>query len=305
MYVNTDSWFESTTNQTRTSVAASTPRTHSRQRSRGSLQKEMQFAGWFWRTANEESKSSSWPLWIFILTLNGAITFTLQFIIGLIPALSIFLLIQGITTILLFPSIREKVNKIFRKQTYPSSTENLQVYPLADVDFFLNPSQDVVIMAHKGGNSATALLVVDKIPKGIRGNMSAFIRAVYSADIPLFYALVHAPIPHQSLLTHNAITERAQSTLSTLDPSQQAAFAWRKGGLWKTRLLLGTRRDMSTLYDGPPDEVLVNQVQHDLQTLQIAFRTAYPHIRLRRLTGTELEDGIRSLLLQGKPPHFF
>ncbi|MHA2315219.1 MAG: hypothetical protein ACXACF_08045, partial [Candidatus Hermodarchaeia archaeon] len=181
MCAKTESWFETPTNQTRSSVAGSATRTHSRQRSHGSLPKEMRFAGWFWRSATDKSKSrsSSWPLWIFILALNGVITLVLQFTLGLIPALGVFLLIQGITTILLFQRIREKVYKTFRKQTYPSSAENLQVYPLADVEFFLNPHQDVVIMAHKGGNSATALLVVDKVPVGIRGNMSAFIRAVY------------------------------------------------------------------------------------------------------------------------------
>jgi hypothetical protein len=304
MCAKNEPWQKTSPNHTNAYASSSSPQTHSRQRSRGSLQEELRFAGWFWRSTSDESKSRSRPLWIYILVLNAVIAFILQFLIGLIPALGVFLLIQCITTFLLFPRIPRKVNRILRKPTLQTS-EILQVYPLADVKFFLNSTSDIVLMSHKGGNSATAMLVIDKVPVGIRGNMLAFIRAIYSAGVPLYYALVHAPISHQSLPYHGAISEKAQNTLTNLDSSQQAAFAWRKGGLWKTRLILGTRRDISTLNGDYTTDVLTNQVQHDLQTLQIAFRTAYPHIRLRRLTGTELEDGIRSLLLQGKPPHFF
>jgi hypothetical protein len=82
-------------------------------------------------------------------------------------------------------------------------------------------------------------------------------------------------------------------------------MAHRHGGIWKTRLILGTRRDgtnMAHLGQQGELELLVNQ---DLQTLQNSFRTAYPHVRLQRLTGQQLEDAARSTLLGGSAPHFF
>ncbi|MFX1540049.1 MAG: hypothetical protein ACFFBX_04645 [Promethearchaeota archaeon] len=305
MCAKKESWFETTSTQTH--VLAAQAGTHSplRQRSTVSLQDEMRFAGWFWRSTEDQQQTRSSRFWFLTLTINTVICIILIPLITIPTAIGLFLLLQSLCTIILVPRTRQILRNIFKGRKHPSTTENHQIYPLADVEFFLTPNQEVLLMAHKGGVSATALLVIDKVPVGIRGNMSAFIRAIYSAGVPLFYALLHAPVPSQSLASHAALSDAAQKRLGNLDNTQQAAFTWRWGGMWKTRLLLGTRRDSSIHNDSVSEEVLENQTQHDIQTLQIAFRTAYPHIRLRRLTGSELEDGIRSLLLQGKPPNFF
>ncbi len=305
MCAKKESWFETTSTQTRVLAAQAGTPSSSRQRPTVSIQDEMRFTGWFWRSTEDQQQTRSCRSWFLTLIINTALCMILIPLITTPTAIGLFLLLQSISTIIFFPRTRQILRNVFKSKKHLSTTENHQIYPLADVEFFLTPNQDVLLMSHKGGISATALLVIDKVPVGIRGNMSAFIRAIYSAGVPLFYALLHAPVPSQSLPSHAALSNEAQNTLSNLDNTQQAAFTWRWGGMWKTRLLLGTRRDSSISNDSVSEEVLENQTQHDLQTLQIAFRTAYPHIRLRRLTGSELEDGIRSLLLQGKPPNFF
>jgi hypothetical protein len=270
-----------------------------------SLQEESKFAGWFWRSTADRQSKRLWIIWLFILIINVGIVGYFAPFFGGWNVLILFLIIQSLATFIILPKSRSSVHQLFRLLHRASNLDLQRIYPLADVDFYLSQNQDVLLISHKGGLSATALLVVDKLPVGIRGNMSAFIRAIYSAGVPLFYTLIHAPVSEQKLPQLGALSDNAQSTLSSYDPSQLASFAWRCGGVWKTRLLLGTRRDSSNLDDNISQEMLETQVQQDLQALQIAFRTAYPHIRLRRLTSQELEDGVRSTLLLGKPPHFF
>lgn len=270
-----------------------------------SIQEESRFAGWFWRSTLDRKSQRLWAIWLFILLINAGIIGYATPFFGVWQALIFFLVIQIFVSIVVFPNFRKfigrKIGMIHRSLPHKAQ----RIYPLADVEFYLVPTKDVLLISHKGGLSATGLLVVDKLPVGIRGNMSAFIRAVYSTGLPLFYTLLHAPVPEERLPQLGALSDKAQAALESYDPSQLASFAWHCGGVWKTRLLLGTRRDSSNLDDGNSQGTLESQVRQDLQTLQMAFRTAYPHIRLRRLTNQELEDGIRSTLLLGKPPHFF
>ncbi len=270
-----------------------------------SFQEESRFAGWFWRSSADRQTRRMWIIWLITILINAGIALYYIPLIGWWNSLIIFLLLQSAATFVILPESRHSIRRLIGKLHHQSTHGGQRIYPLADVEFYLAPTQDVLLISHKGGFSATALFAVDKLPVGIRGNMSAFIRAIYSAGVPLFYTLLHAPVSEQKLPRLGALSEKAQTKLSSYNPSQLASFAWRWGGVWKTRLLIGTRRDSSNLDNGISHEILETQVRQDLQTLEIAFRTAYPHIRLRRLTSQELEDGVRSTLLLGKPPHFF
>lgn len=269
------------------------------------IQEEARFARWFWRSSADQRVSRNWLGWLLLLLVNAGFAGYLASVLGPSAGFEVFLLAQTGATLLTWPNVRRRISRRLARVWRRSLRGGRPIHPLADVEFYLSPSQDVLLISHKDGLAATALVAVDKLPVGIRGNMSAFIRAIYSAGIPLFYTLLHAPIPEQELPGLGAIAEEAQTRLATMEPSQRAAFAWRRGGVWKTRLLLGTRREASAMQNGVSQEVLEAQVRQDLQTLQIAFRTAYPHIRLRHLTGRELEDAIRSALLLGRPPSFF
>jgi len=269
------------------------------------IQEEARFARWFWRSCADQRASRYWLAWLLLLVVNAAFAGYLTSILGPSTGFAVLLLAQTGATLLTWPGLRRRFARGLARMRHKSLHSGQQIHPLADVEFYLSPSQDVLLISHKDGLAATALVAVDRVPVGIRGNMSAFVRAVYSAGVPLFYTLLHAPIPEQGLPNLRAISEEAQAHLTTMEPSQLASFAWRRGGIWKTRLLLGTRREASAIQNGFPEDVLEAQVRQDLQTLQIAFRTAYPHIRLRHLTGRELEDAVRSALLLGRPPSFF
>lgn len=305
MCADEKTWLESSIpNSTGTSSSQRTS-SSSRQRRKSSIQEEMRFAGWFWRSSEEKSPSSRWKTWIISIFLTGLASFLLLPLIGLRLTVLLFLILQSLVTLSLVFGGRQVLHTLLGRVRRSSLNKSHRIYPLADVEFYLAPGQDIVLLSHKSGLSATGLIVIDKLPIGIRGNMSAFIRAIYSAGVPLFYSLVHAPIPDHNLHEYEALSDNAQNTLASLDPPQRSDLSWQWGGVWKTRLLLGTRRDSSQHNGNATEEKLVQQVQQDLQTLFIAFRTAYPHIRLQQLSGRELEDGIRSILLLGKPPHFF
>lgn len=305
MCADEKTWLDSSIpNSTRTSSSQQTS-SSPRQRKTRSFREEMRFAGWFWRSSEEKSPPSRWKTWIISIFLTGLASFLLLPLIGLRPAVLLFFILQSLVTLSLVFDGRQFLQTLLRRVKRSSLDKSHRIFPLADVEFYFAPGQDIVLLSHKSGLSATGLIVIDKLPVGIRGNMSAFIRAIYSAGVPLFYSLVHAPISDQNLHEYGALSDEAQNTLTSLDPLQKSALSWRWGGVWKTRLLLGTRRDSSQHNGNVEEENLVQQVKQDLQTLFIAFRTAYPHIRLRQLSGHELEDGIRSILLLGNPPHFF
>lgn len=268
---------------------------------------EERFARWLWRSDAEKAwKGRAAVAWMLTLVVNVCIVAFLAPLLGVSLSLAIFLFLQGSFTVAIFPGTRRGLRRLLLLRRWRGARGGLgRVYPLADVEFYMAPEQDVLFIAHKDGLSATAIMVVDKLPVGIRGNMHAFIRAIYSAGIPLFYTLLHAPIPDQELPGLGALSDRARTRLGAMEPSQLADAAWRWGGVWKTRLLLGTRRDAAALPGSAGAGTLEAQVRRDLETLQMAFRTAYPHVRLRRLVGRELEDAVRSTLLLGSSPHFF
>jgi hypothetical protein len=286
---------------------------HTQQRRTGQARdrfalEEARFAGWFWRSDKERKQSNIAGLYILTLVFNFLVTVVIIQTFGLVAGIAFAVSFQVLVTLLAVPQARHWLahsiwSVVRRGPTGPGTAH--QVYPLADVSFYMNRKKDVLLLAHKDGVTATALLVVDKLPVGIKGNMHAFIRAIYSAGIPLFYTLIHAPKSELDILRMPAISDRAQTALAEQDASQVAAMAHRHGGVWKTRLLLGTRRNgpnMASLDSQGELEFLVNQ---DLQTLQNSFRTAYPHVRLQRLTGQKLEDAARSTMLVGSAPHFF
>lgn len=269
---------------------------------------EARFAGWFWRSDKERKGGKNGGLYLLTLVFNFMVAVVVSQAFGLVAGVAFAVSFQVLVTLLAVPQARHWLahriwSMIRRRQSGSGAAQ--QVYPLADVSFYLNSQKDVLLLSHKDGVTATALMVVDKLPVGIKGNMHAFIRAIYSAGIPLFYTLIHAPKSEIDIPRMPAISDRAQAALAQRDPSQVAAMAYRHGGIWKTRLLLGTRRNgpnMVGLGSHGELEFLVNQ---DLQTLQNSFRTAYPHVRLQRLTGQKLEDAARSTLLVGSAPHFF
>ena len=269
---------------------------------------EARFAGWFWRSAQERKPGNISGLYILTIVFNFMVVVVVSQAFGLVAGTAFAVSFQVMVTLIALPQIRHwltlSIRSLIRQSPRGPGTAQ-QVYPLADVSFYLNNQKDVLLLSHKDGVTATALMVVDKLPVGIKGNMHAFIRSVYSAGIPLFYSLIHAPKSEVDIPRMPAISDRAQASLAQRDTSQVAAMAHRHGGIWKTRLILGTRRDgTSTMRLGAHAE-LEYKVNQDLQTLQNSFRTAYPHVRLQRLTGQKLEDAARSTLLVGSTPHFF
>ncbi len=280
-----------------------------RRRTRDSFAlEEARFAGWFWRSDQERKQSKVGGLYILTLVFNFLVTVVVLQTFGLVAGVTFTVSFQVLATLLVVPQARtwlyHAIRSMINQRSSGSRTAH-QVYPLADVSFYLNQSKDMLLLSHKDGVTATALMVVDKLPVGIKGNMHAFIRAIYSAGIPLFYTLIHAPKSEVEIPQMPAISDRAQASLTQQGPSQVAAMAYRHGGIWKTRLLLGTRRNGPNNGDLDSKGELEFLVNQDLQTLQNSFRTAYPHVRLQRLTGDKLEDAARSTLLVGSAPHFF
>jgi len=140
-----------------------------------------------------------------------------------------------------------------------------------------------------------------EVPLRLRGKFRYFIRTAFLEKIPLFYIFSHMPVETKSVLKRklieNSITKsRKKKTIDEKDVETQLAESMEaNGGIWKGTVFIGTKAEV--LLSPGWRERLQKQLDANVSVLMHSFISAYPHTKIKRVSGKELLELFNSHLL--------
>ncbi|MGQ9719734.1 MAG: hypothetical protein ACUVXA_00220 [Candidatus Jordarchaeum sp.] len=197
--------------------------------------------------------------------------------------------------------------KLLSHGKWPSKDKFSLVDPLHDVSFFFMEGEDsVLIMRDNYKLAAYAMMKLEEIPLSIRGSFNYFFRTLYLQKIPVIYFVEGSPVSERTVRFLPNLEEGSRRTIARRDTSRRKTWLWGEGGVWTTRIVLGTKKE--TIAPVRLDHSigkLVEEVKMNAFTLATAFENSYPHCKIEPLVGESLLDATRAMLTGGAVSHFF
>lgn len=197
--------------------------------------------------------------------------------------------------------------KLLSHGKWPNKDKFSLVDPLQDVSFFFMGGEDsVIIMRDSYKLAAYAMMKVEEIPLSIRGSFNYFFRTLYLQKIPVIYFVESSPVSERTVRFLPNLKEDSRRSIAKKDKSRRKTYLWGGGGIWTTRIVLGTKKE--TLAPIRLDQSigkLVEEVKQNAFTLATAFENSYPHCKIEPLVGESLLHATKAMLSGGGVSHFF
>ena len=272
------------------------------------MEKEYKFARQFWHPA-------VLPEWRAVKILIGLLAcIGLCYIIAqtlyispLVAVIGVLLFIGALLAI--SPALRQGLVRRLLHRSYEQVRPITAYHDLAF--YFLNGHDDVLFLENGRDLTAMGFFKLKAIPLIIKGNFERFIRSLYQQQIPVYWTYVQSPIDQGALLgsQFSDIVSEELIAHQQEDPDHTTRFIdniENNNGVWGVRLLLGTRRSISSLFNAEANRLtLYQQLKADLFKISTAFTSAYPHTILELLHGKELEKAFSITVTGGGLPSFF
>ena len=272
------------------------------------MEKEFKFARQFWHPA----VLPEWRAVKFLVALFGSIglCYLIANFIYLSPVIGVIGVLVFVGALLAAsPDLRHSLaHRLLRRsyeQVNPITAYNQLTY------YFLNGHDDILFLENGRDLTAMGFFKLKAIPLIIKGNFERFIRSLYQQQIPVYWTYVQSPIDQGALLgsQFSDIVSEELIAHQQEDPDHTTRFndnIENNNGVWGVRLLLGTRRSVSTLFNAEANRLtLYQQLKADLFKISTAFTSAYPHTILELLHGKELEKAFSITVTGGGLPSFF
>ncbi|MHA1579885.1 MAG: hypothetical protein ACTSUQ_09690 [Candidatus Freyarchaeota archaeon] len=190
---------------------------------------------------------------------------------------------------------------------WPSKEKFSLVDPLQDVSFFFMKGEDSVLIVRDSYKlAAYAMMKVEEIPLSIRGSFNYFFRTLYLQKIPVVYFVESSPVSERTVRFLPNLEEGSRRSIARRDSSRRKTWLWGAGGVWTTRVVLGTKKEIiAPVRLDHSIGKLVEEVKANAFTLATAFENSYPHCRIEPLVGEALLEATKVMLTGGGVPHFF
>ena len=141
-----------------------------------------------------------------------------------------------------------------------------------------------------------------EVPLRLRGKFRYFIRTAFLEKIPLFYIFSHLPVETKNVVKQNLVENSVASLRKRnvrMDKKEKETMMAEQiestGGVWKGTVFIGTKAEV-TLSPGWKER-LQKQLDENISVLMHSFISAYPHTRIKRVSGKELLNLFNSHLL--------
>ncbi|MEM2959320.1 MAG: hypothetical protein QW261_13565 [Candidatus Jordarchaeaceae archaeon] len=197
--------------------------------------------------------------------------------------------------------------KILSHGKWPNKEKFSLVNPLQDLTFFfMKGEESVLIMRDSYKLAAYAMMKVEEIPLNIRGDFKYFFRTLYLQKLPVIYFVESSPVSEKIVKYLPNLEEKSQRYLAQKDPSRRKTFLWGGGGIWTTRIVLGTKKEIiAPVRLDSSIKKLVEEVKMSAFSLATAFENSYPHCKIEPLVGESLLEATKAMLTGGGVSHFF
>ncbi|MEM3594833.1 MAG: hypothetical protein QXS27_08875, partial [Candidatus Jordarchaeaceae archaeon] len=150
------------------------------------------------------------------------------------------------------------------------------------------------------------MMKVEEIPLNIRGNFNYFFRTLYLQKIPVIYFVESSPVSERTVRFLPNLKEESRRYIDKRDKSQRKTYIWGGGGIWTTRIVLGTKKEIiAPVRLDKSIGKLVEEVKQNAFTLATAFENSYPHCKIEPLVGESLLHAAKAMLTGGGISHFF
>jgi hypothetical protein len=197
--------------------------------------------------------------------------------------------------------------RLLSRGKWPNKDKFSLVDPLQDMTFFFMGGEDsVLIMRDSYKLAAYAMMKVEEIPLSIRGSFNYFFRTLYLQKIPVTYFVESSPVSERTVRFLPNLEEDSRKSISRKDKSRRKTYLWGGGGIWTTRIVLGTKKE--TIAPVKLDQSigkLVEEVKQNAFTLATAFENSYPHCKIEPLLGESLLQATKAMLTGGGVSNFF
>jgi hypothetical protein len=190
---------------------------------------------------------------------------------------------------------------------WPNKEKFSLVDPLQDTSFFFMEGEDsVLIMRDSYKLAAYAMMKVEEVPLSIRGSFNYFFRTLYLQKIPVIYFVEGSPVSERTVRFLPNLEESSRSSIARRDKSRRKTWLWGGGGVWTTRIVLGTKKEViAPIRLDHSIGKLVDEVKMNAFSLATAFENSYPHCRIEPLLGESLLQATKVMLTGGGVSHFF
>ena len=158
------------------------------------------------------------------------------------------------------------------------SSENNQIKINRKTIYYFNGPEVVAVAAFK----------LESVPLRIRGKINYLLRSAYIEKIPLFYFYHHEPVSSLKA-TLLRIIEGKQFKEQKHKIKEEEIIS--NDGIWKGALIIGTQV-RSYLLPGWQKK-LEEKIEKNMNLISASFVSAFPHTKIKRLSGTELEKILR------------
>ncbi|WXG41460.1 MAG: hypothetical protein WED07_11955 [Candidatus Freyarchaeum deiterrae] len=197
--------------------------------------------------------------------------------------------------------------RLLSRGKWPNKDKFSLVDPLQDMTFFFMGGEDsVLIMRDSYKLAAYAMMKVEEIPLSIRGSFNYFFRTLYLQKIPVTYFVESSPVSERTVRFLPNLEEDSRRSIAKRDKSRRKTYLWGGGGIWTTRIVLGTKKE--TIAPVRLDKSigkLVEEVKQNAFTLATAFENSYPHCKIEPLLGESLLQATKAMLTGGGVSNFF
>ncbi len=205
------------------------------------------------------------------------------------------------------PKFASPILKLLSHGKWPNKEKFSLVDPLQDVTFFFMGGEDsVLIMRDSYKLAAYAMMKVEEIPLSIRGSFNYFFRTLYLQKVPVIYFVESSPVSERTVRFLPNLEEGSRQSISKRDKSRRKTWLWGGGGVWTTRIVLGTKKEIiAPVRLDHSIGKLVEEVKMNAFSLATAFENSYPHCKIEPLVGESLLDATKAMLTGGGVSHFF
>lgn len=197
--------------------------------------------------------------------------------------------------------------RLLSRGKWPNKNKFSLVDPLQDMTFFFMGGEDsVLIMRDSYKLAAYAMMKVEEIPLSIRGSFNYFFRTLYLQKIPVTYFVESSPVSERTVRFLPNLSEGSRKSISKKDKSRRKTYLWGGGGIWTTRIVLGTKKEIiAPVRLDQSIGKLVEEVKQNAFTLATAFENSYPHCKIEPLLGESLLQATKAMLTGGGVSYFF
>ena len=140
-----------------------------------------------------------------------------------------------------------------------------------------------------------------EVPLRLRGKFRYFIRTAFLEKIPLFYLFSHMPVETKSVLKSGLVEDLFYKARKSNDIDEKeyetrlAENIETNGGIWKGTVFIGTKAEV--LLSPGWKERLQKKLEANVSVLMHSFISAYPHTKIKQVSGKELLELFNSHLL--------